>query len=51
MNLAKRTVTLNLTNYSKSYYAKTKNVLSTHISPKVIYLKRKVDPIIYVPEE
>ena len=34
MNLARRTVTLNLTNYNKSWYAKTENILKTYQHPK-----------------
>jgi hypothetical protein len=41
MNLAKRTVTLNLTNYNKSWYAKTENILKTYQPPKYRYILLK----------
>ena len=41
INCATRTVQLHLTNYSKSWYAKTKNYLTNYVRPSLTYLARK----------
>jgi hypothetical protein len=49
MNLATRTVTLNLTNYNKSWYAKTENILKSYQPPKYNYYMKKYPVNYYQP--
>jgi hypothetical protein len=43
-----RTVTLNLTNYGKSYYAKTKNFMSKYTSPSITYAYEKKEVVKFI---